>query len=102
MDDLDLFLVYLFIFLNIFALLGLFFRKGKKNQFNEKKFSRICPCKKMAENGSLSTICIYCAVGGLFYSVLSIGFIGFQNWALDLILALSLLIAFLGWKLKID
>ncbi|TKX32462.1 hypothetical protein [Campylobacter aviculae] len=102
MDSLDLFLVYFFIFLNIFALLGLFFGTNKKNQFNEKKFYKICPCKRMAENGSLSTICMYSAVGGFFYSVLSIGLIGFGNLALDLIFILTLTTAFLGWKLKLD
>ncbi|TKX30032.1 hypothetical protein CQA69_06665 [Campylobacter estrildidarum] len=98
----DLFLVYFFIFLNIFALLGLLFGNNKKNQFNEKKFYRICPCKRMAENGSLSTICMYCAIGGFFYSMLSIGLIGFGNWALNVILILTLSSAFLGWKLKLD
>lgn len=56
----------------------------------------------MAENGSLSTICIYTAVGGLFYSVLSISFIGFENLALNLIFLFTIFTAFLGWKLKLD
>ncbi|EIW1008715.1 hypothetical protein RO509_000768, partial [Campylobacter jejuni] len=55
-----------------------------------------------AENGSLSTICIYSAVGGFFYSVLSIGFVGFGNWTLNFIFLLALLSVFLGWKLKLD
>ncbi|APA81077.1 Small hydrophobic protein [Campylobacter jejuni subsp. jejuni D42a] len=64
--ELDQILLYAFIFLNLFALFGLFLGNKKKNQFNDKKFYKICPCKKMAENGSLSTICIYSAVGGFF------------------------------------
>ncbi len=102
MADLDFILLWYFIFINIFSFLGLFLGQKKKNQFDNKKFYKICPCKKMAENGSLSTICIYSAVGGFFYSVLSIGFIGFGNLILDLIFLLTLLSAFLGWKLKIE
>ncbi|WP_420973963.1 hypothetical protein, partial [Campylobacter jejuni] len=60
-------LLYAFIFLNIFALFGLFLEKKKKNQFNDKKSYNICPCKNMAEIGSLSTICMYSAGGGFFY-----------------------------------
>ncbi|EFO6221945.1 hypothetical protein HNH42_001636 [Campylobacter jejuni] len=100
--ELDQILLYAFIFLNLFALFGLFLGNKKKNQFNDKKFYKICPCKKMAENGSLSTICIYSAVGGFFYSVLSIGFAGFGNWTLNFIFLLALLSVFLGWKLKLD
>lgn len=100
--DLDRILLYAFIFLNLFAFLGLFLGNKNKKQFNEKKFYKFCPCKKMAENGSLSTICIYSAVGGFFYSVLSIGFIGFGNLTLNFIFLLTLLSAFLGWKLKLD
>ncbi|HHW4074206.1 TPA: hypothetical protein ACUU7D_001406, partial [Campylobacter coli] len=74
----------------------------KKNQFNDKKFYKICPCKQMAENGSLSTICIYSAVGGFFYSVLSIGYIGFGDLFLNLIFLFTLLSAYMGWKLKLD
>ncbi|MGM9020252.1 hypothetical protein ACTFER_07730, partial [Campylobacter jejuni] len=40
--------------------------------------------------------------GGFFYSVLSIGFIGFGNWTLNFIFLLALLSVFLGWKLKLD
>lgn len=102
MADLDFTLLCFFIFLNIFAFLGLFLGNKKKNQLNDKKFYRICPCKKMAENGFLSAICFYSAAGGFFYSVLSIGFIGFGNLILDLIFAFTLLNAFLGWKLKLE
>lgn len=102
MKELDQILLYCLIFLNIFALLGLFLRNKNKNQFNNKKFHKICPCKKMAENGSLSTICIYTAVCGFFYSVLSIGLIGFGNLTLNLIFLITLLLAFLGWELKLD
>lgn len=72
--NLDFVLLCFFVFLDAFALLGLLLGNKKKNQFNDKKFYKICPCKQMAENGSLSTICIYSAVGGFFYSVLSIGY----------------------------
>ncbi|MBM0637078.1 hypothetical protein LNU06_02820 [Campylobacter sp. VicNov18] len=99
--DLDFILFCFFIFLNAFAILGLFFKSKQKNQFNEKKFYKICPCKKMAENGILSTICIYSAVGGFTYSVLSIGLIGFVNWDINLIFLMGILSAFLGWKLKL-
>ncbi|MFK0358920.1 hypothetical protein ACISIO_07380, partial [Campylobacter coli] len=70
--NLDFVLLCFFVFLDAFALLGLLLGNKKKNQFNDKKFYKICPCKQMAENGSLSTICIYSAVGGFFYSVLSL------------------------------
>ena len=100
--ELDQILLYTFIFLNLFALFGLFLGNKKKNQFNDKKFYKICPCKKMAENGSLSTICIYSAVGGFFYSVLSIGYIGFGDLFLNLIFLFTLLSAYMGWKLKLD
>lgn len=99
--NLDQILLYAFIFLDLFALLGLFLEKKKQINDN-KKIYKICPCKKMAENGTLSTVCIYCAVGGFFYSVLSIGLIGLGNLALDFIFLLTLLSAFLGWKLKLD
>lgn len=99
--NLDQILLYAFIFLDLFALLGLFLEK-KKQISDNKKIYKICPCKKMAENGTLSTVCIYCAVGGFFYSVLSIGLIGLGNLALDFIFLLTLLSAFLGWKLKLD
>lgn len=56
----------------------------------------------MAENGSLSTICIYSAVGGFFYSVLSIGYIGFGDLFLNLIFLFTLLSAYMSWKLKLD
>lgn len=102
MRNLDFVLLCFFIFLNIFALLGLILGNKKKNQFNNKKFHRICPCKKMAENGSLSAICFYSAAGGFFYSVLSIGYIGFGNLILNLIFVFTLLSAFLGWKLKLE
>lgn len=68
--ELDQILLYAFIFLNLFALFGLFLGNKKKNQFNDKKFYKICPCKKMAENGSLSTICIYSAVGGFLQRII--------------------------------
>lgn len=99
--NLDQILLYAFIFLDLFALLGLFLEK-KKQISDNKKIYKICPCKKMAENGTLSTVCIYCAVGGFFYSVLSIGLIGLGNLALDFIFLLTLLSALLGWKLKLD
>ena len=99
--NLDQILLYAFILLDLFALLGLFLEK-KKQISDNKKIYKICPCKKMAENGTLSTVCIYCAVGGFFYSVLSIGLIGLGNLALDFIFLLTLLSAFLGWKLKLD
>lgn len=44
--ELDQILLYAFIFLNLFALFGLFLGNKKKNQFNDKKFYKICPCKK--------------------------------------------------------
>ncbi|TNO80451.1 hypothetical protein FHQ06_07595 [Campylobacter coli] len=100
--NLDFVLLCFFVFLDAFALLGLLLGNKKKNQFNDKKFYKICPCKQMAENGSLSTICIYAAVGGFFYSVLSIGYIGFSDLFLNLIFLFTLLSAYMGWKLKLD
>ncbi|EAI8363643.1 hypothetical protein CUT28_05020 [Campylobacter coli] len=100
--NLDFVLLCFFVFLDAFALLGLLLGNKKKNQFNDKKFYKFCPCKQMAENGSLSTICIYSAVGGFFYSVLSIGYIGFGDLFLNLIFLFTLLSAYMGWKLKLD
>ncbi|MCX2683589.1 hypothetical protein OQH60_06895 [Campylobacter sp. MIT 21-1685] len=91
----DQLLLYFFLFLNIFSLIGLKFRKK-----TTKSFTKLCPCKKMAENGSLSTICMYAAMGGFLYSATSLSLIGFQNLSLNCIFVLSLLCAFIGWKLK--
>ena len=99
MGDLDRFFLYFLIFLNIFALLGLVLSKNKKPAQKSYKF---CPCKQMAQNGSLSTICIYSAIAGFFYSVLSMGFVGILNLRLDLIFLLTIFSAYLGWKLKLD
>ncbi len=54
----------------------------------------------MAENGSLSTICIYSAVGGFFYSVLSIGFVGFGNWTLNFIFFTCIIKCFFRVEIK--
>ena len=98
--NLDTFLIYYFAFLIIFGLLGLKFQK--KSQFNDKKFYRLCPCKKMAENGSLSMICMYSAMGGFLYSATSLSFIGFVNLELNALFVLSLLCAYVGWRLKAE
>ncbi len=92
------------IFLNAFSFLGLMLRKksGKNPSLNEKKIYRICPCKKMAESGSLSLICMYSAMGGFLYSTSSISLVGFGELYFNLILAFSLLCAILGWKLKLE
>lgn len=94
----DILLIYYFAFLIIFGLLGLKFQK--KAQTNDKKFYRLCPCKKMAENGSLSMICMYSAMGGFLYSATSLSFIGFVNLELNALFVLSLLCAYVGWRLK--
>ncbi|MBS4234747.1 hypothetical protein [Campylobacter vulpis] len=94
----DTLLIYYFAFLIIFGLLGLEFQKKAKT--NDKKFYRLCPCKKMAENGSLSMICMYSAMGGFLYSATSLSFIGFSNLKLDALFVLSLLCAYVGWRLK--
>lgn len=94
----DTLLIYYFAFLIIFGLLGLKFQKKAKT--NTKKFYRLCPCKKMAENGSLSMICMYSAMGGFLYSATSLSFIGFSNLSLDALFVLSLLCAYVGWRLK--
>lgn len=57
------------LFLNLFALFGLFLGNKKKNQFNDKNFIKSAHVK-MAENGSLSTICIYSAVGGFLQRII--------------------------------
>lgn len=93
--NLDSLLLYIFIFLNCFALLGL-----KLKNKTKKKVYKICPCKKMAENGTLSTLCMYSAMGGFLYSTTSISFIGFKNLELNLIFLFSLSCAYLGWRLK--
>ncbi|QOW64370.1 hypothetical protein IRA69_03470 [Campylobacter hepaticus] len=98
--DLDFILLYYYIILNIFALLGLFLTKNKTNEIKYNQFYKICPCKKMVEQGYLSTVCIYSSIGGFFYSVLSIGLIGFGNLNINLIFFMTLLNAFLAWKLK--
>lgn len=54
----------------------------------------------MAENGSLSMICMYSAMGGFLYSATSLSFIGFVNLELNALFALSLLCAYVGWRLK--
>ena len=102
--SLNEFLFYYFIFINAFSFLGLILRKkGEETpSFNEKKFYKICPCKRMAESGTLSLICMYSAMGGFLYSSSSISLIGFMELYLNLILVLSLLCAFLGWKLKLE
>ncbi|EAK0965149.1 hypothetical protein A0Y90_01640 [Campylobacter upsaliensis] len=94
----DILLIYYFAFLTIFGLLGLKFQK--KSQTNNEKFYHFCPCKKMVENGSLSMICMYSAMGGFLYSATSLSFIGFVNLELNALFALSLLCAYVGWRLK--
>lgn len=92
--------IYIFIILDIFAILGLIFTK-KKNKFNEKKIYKICPCYKLAQNGALGTLCAYTAMGGFLYSSLSMSFIGFTT-KLVIIFILSLFSAYLSWGLKSD
>ena len=98
MIELDKILIYFFILLNLFTILGLFFTK-KESKFNDKKFYKFCPCHKLAQNGILSNICAYSAMGGFLYSGLSMSFIGF-TLQLILIFFLSLFSAYLSWSLK--
>lgn len=44
--ELDQILLYAFIFLNLFALFGLFLGNKKKNQFNDKNFIKSAHVKK--------------------------------------------------------
>jgi len=98
--SLNEFLLYFFIFLDFFAFLGWIFEKQEKNKFNEKKFLKLCPCKKMAQNGTLASICTYSAMGGFLYSSTSISLVGFGNFYFNTLFILSLICAFLAWKLK--
>lgn len=96
--NLDLFLLGFFGLLDMFALLGLKFQKKSKS--SPVKFYRHCPCKKMADNGSLSTICMYAAMGGFLYSGYALSFVGVGNLVLDVLFLLVLLCGYLGWSLK--
>lgn len=96
--DLNLCLLIFFLGLNLFAFLGL--KLQKKSTSSKTQFYRHCPCKKMADDGSLSTICMYAAVGGFLYSAYSLSFVGFIDLRLDALFLLVLLCAYLGWCLK--
>ena len=59
-----------------------------------------CPCRKAVENGTMSTLCIYSSVAGFMLSLTNIALMG--NYATQnfIVLALSMLCAWLGWVLK--
>ncbi|MDO4673976.1 hypothetical protein [Campylobacter sp.] len=94
----DLFLLCFFAGLDLFALLGLKFQK--KAAKSTAKIYRHCPCKKMADNGSLSTLCMYAAMGGFLYSGYALSFVGLGDWVLDGLFLLVLVCGYLGWNLK--
>lgn len=101
------FLLFYLIALVLVACLGLkFSHKNQQIQTTQntkttlKKLYKICPCRKAVENGLMSSICIYSAVGAFMLSLIDIAFV--KNYALIdfAVLLLSVLCAYLGWILK--
>ncbi len=82
--ELDQIFIICFYFLNLFALFGLFLGNKKKNQFNDKNFIKSAHVKNGRKWIFKYDLYLF-SCRRIFYSVLSIGFIGFGNWTLNFI-----------------
>ncbi|KAA6224971.1 MULTISPECIES: hypothetical protein [unclassified Campylobacter] len=93
-------ILYFLIFIICFSLLGFFFSRKPKEK--PTFYNRICPCRKMADDGSLSKICIYIGAATFLYSTTYISLAKFINPYINLIFLLSFICVFIGWKLKLS
>ena len=105
LENLYKYIIYYLIVLCIFSFLGMKFAKKHKEaqegkQLRLKKLYKNCPCRKSADSGILSVICIYSAAGAFMLAFINIGFVFNYSKDILLMIVLSIFCFFFGWILK--